>query len=93
MSALRLAFEETHLDFGTWLMTTKRSGVFMYGINHPRPVAIAALAHQVASDPWACTLHPCQQPSDTCRIDWLPRSSGPYIHLSRQGSDWSHPMW
>lgn len=48
--ALIYRFDETGFDFRSWMQHVKRRGVFMHGINHPKPVAIAALAEQVCRD-------------------------------------------
>ncbi|MEI6374832.1 MAG: WcbI family polysaccharide biosynthesis putative acetyltransferase [Actinomycetes bacterium] len=48
--ALRVRFDETGFDFTQWMRATKRTGVFMHGLNHPRPLAVAALAEQVCRD-------------------------------------------
>lgn len=46
--ALRLTFETAGLEFTPWIRKVQRTGVFMHGLNHPVPSAMAAIAAQVA---------------------------------------------
>jgi len=49
-SSMRERFELNGFEFDPWISTVRRSGVFMNGINHPKPIAIAAIAYQIARD-------------------------------------------
>jgi hypothetical protein len=70
-SALEAQFRDANLDFRSWMMTVKRSGIFMHGINHPKPIAIAALAQQVLSQ------HLQQRPLDLeSALGYLPDRLG-----------------
>ena len=44
---LKLGFEKCGFDFGRWMRSVQRDGVFMYGINHPFPIALSNLAIQI----------------------------------------------
>lgn len=46
---LKDSFQECGLDGTNWLRKTSAHGVFMHGINHPRPIAIFELVKQFAS--------------------------------------------
>lgn len=50
VQAMRRRFDLCGLDFRAWYQAVKRRGVFMHGINHPRPFPVAALAEQVCRD-------------------------------------------
>jgi Polysaccharide biosynthesis enzyme WcbI len=44
---LALEFERRGFNFQQWLNLVRRRGVFMWGINHPKLIAVAALAEQI----------------------------------------------
>jgi hypothetical protein len=44
---LRASFDKYGFDCGRWMRSVQRDGVFMYGINHPFPLAISQLATQI----------------------------------------------
>jgi hypothetical protein len=46
-------FKKCGLDFGRWMRSMQRYGVFMYGINHPLPVALSNLAVQIIEQNFA----------------------------------------
>lgn len=48
VALLKLGFEKSGFDFGRWMRSVQRDGVFMYGINHPLPIALSNLAIQIA---------------------------------------------
>lgn len=48
VASLKSGFEKYGFDFGRWMRTVQRDGVFMYGINHPLPIALSNLAIQIA---------------------------------------------
>lgn len=50
---LKLGFEKCGFDFGRWMRSVKRDGVFMYGINHPLPIALSNLAIQIVEREFA----------------------------------------
>jgi hypothetical protein len=45
---LRKSFEECGFDYGRWIRSVQRTGVFMYGINHPMQIGLSQLAVQIA---------------------------------------------
>ena len=45
---LRKSFEECGFDYGRWMRSVQRTGVFMYGINHPMQIGLSQLAVQIA---------------------------------------------
>ncbi len=45
---LEHSFLKTGFDYGRWIRKVKRSGVFMYGINHPNQIALSELSVQLA---------------------------------------------
>ncbi len=45
---LEKSFLQTGFDYSRWIRRVKRSGVFMYGINHPNPIALSELSVQLA---------------------------------------------
>lgn len=45
---LRKSFEECGFDYGRWIRSVQRAGVFMYGINHPMQIGLSQLAVQIA---------------------------------------------
>ena len=50
---LKLGFEKCGFDFGRWMRSVQRDGVFMYGINHPLPIALSNLAIQIVEREFA----------------------------------------
>jgi Polysaccharide biosynthesis enzyme WcbI len=52
-SLLKLAFETCAFDFGRWMRSVQRCGVFMHGINHPLPIALSNLAIQIVERVYA----------------------------------------
>ena len=50
---LKLGFEKSGFDFGRWMRSVQRDGVFMYGINHPLPIALSNLAIQIVEREFA----------------------------------------
>jgi hypothetical protein len=46
--ALRKSFDECGFDYGRWIRSVQRTGVFMYGINHPMQIGLSQLAVQIA---------------------------------------------
>ena len=45
---LRKSFDECGFDYGRWMRSVQRTGVFMYGINHPMQIGMSQLAIQIA---------------------------------------------
>jgi hypothetical protein len=45
---LRKSFEDCGFDYGRWIRSVQRTGVFMYGINHPMQIGLSQLAIQIA---------------------------------------------
>lgn len=45
---LRKSFDECGFDYGRWMRSVQRTGVFMYGINHPMQIGLSQLAIQIA---------------------------------------------
>lgn len=45
---LRKSFEECGFDYGRWIRSVQRTGIFMYGINHPMQIGLSQLAVQIA---------------------------------------------
>ncbi len=45
---LRKSFEECGFDYGRWIRSVQRTGLFMYGINHPMQIGLSQLAIQIA---------------------------------------------
>ena len=45
---LRKSFDTCGLDYGRWIRSVQRTGVFMYGINHPMQIGLSQLAIQIA---------------------------------------------
>ena len=45
---LRKSFEDCGFDYGRWIRSVQRTGVFMYGINHPMQIGLSQLAVQIA---------------------------------------------
>jgi hypothetical protein len=48
ISNLRISFEDCGLDFSSFMLPIKRSGLFMYSINHPKISVLVELSKQVA---------------------------------------------
>lgn len=46
--SLRKSFSECGFDYGRWIRSVQRIGVFMYGINHPMQIGLSQLAVQIA---------------------------------------------
>ena len=46
--SLRASFEICGLDYGRWVRAVQRTGVFMYGINHPMQIGLSQLTLQIA---------------------------------------------
>lgn len=46
--ALRKSFDACGFDYGRWIRSVQRTGVFMYGINHPMQIGLSQLAVQIA---------------------------------------------
>lgn len=46
--ALRKSFDDCGFDYGRWIRSVQRTGVFMYGINHPMQIGLSQLAAQIA---------------------------------------------
>ncbi len=47
-NTLRKSFDECGFDYGRWIRSVQRTGVFMYGINHPMQIGLSQLAIQIA---------------------------------------------
>ena len=45
---LRKSFDDCGFDYGRWVRSVQRTGVFMYGINHPMQIGLSQLAVQIA---------------------------------------------
>lgn len=45
---LQASFDECGFDYGRWIRSVQRTGVFMYGINHPMQICLSHLAIQIA---------------------------------------------
>ena len=45
---LRKSFDDCGFDYGRWIRSVQRTGVFMYGINHPIQIGLSQLAVQIA---------------------------------------------
>lgn len=45
---LRKSFDTCGFDYGRWIRSVQRTGVFMYGINHPMQIGLSQLAIQIA---------------------------------------------
>jgi len=45
---LKRSFDTCGFDYGRWLRSVQRTGVFMYGINHPMQIGLSQLAVQIA---------------------------------------------
>ena len=45
---LRKSFDTCGFDYGRWIRSVQRTGVFMYGINHPMQIGLSQLAVQIA---------------------------------------------
>lgn len=45
---LRKSFDDCGFDYGRWIRSVQRTGVFMYGINHPMQICLSQLAIQIA---------------------------------------------
>lgn len=45
---LRKSFADCGFDYGRWMRSVQRTGVFMYGINHPMQIGLSQLAVQIA---------------------------------------------
>ena len=45
---LRKSFEDCGFDYGRWMRSVQRTGVFMYGVNHPMQIGLSQLAIQIA---------------------------------------------
>lgn len=46
--SLQKSFDECGFDYGRWMRSVQRTGVFMYGINHPMQIGLSQLAVQIA---------------------------------------------
>lgn len=46
--SLRKSFDACGFDYGRWIRSVQRTGVFMYGINHPMQIGLSQLAVQIA---------------------------------------------
>ncbi len=46
--ALKNTFDDCGFDYGRWIRSVQRTGVFMYGINHPMQIGLAQLSVQIA---------------------------------------------
>lgn len=46
--ALQLEFKACDFEYSQWIKTVQRSGVFMYGVNHPTQLGITQLAIQIS---------------------------------------------
>lgn len=45
---LKKSFDTCGFDYGRWIRSVQRTGVFMYGINHPMQIGLSQLAVQIA---------------------------------------------
>jgi hypothetical protein len=45
---LKKSFDSCGFDYGRWIRSVQRTGVFMYGINHPMQIGLSQLAVQIA---------------------------------------------
>jgi hypothetical protein len=45
---LRRSFDACGFDYGRWIRSVQRTGLFMYGINHPMQIGLSQLAVQIA---------------------------------------------
>jgi hypothetical protein len=45
---LRKSFDDCGFDYGRWIRSVQRTGVFMYGINHPMHIGLSQLAVQIS---------------------------------------------
>jgi len=45
---LKKSFDSCGFDYGRWIRSVQRTGVFMYGINHPMQICLSQLAVQIA---------------------------------------------
>jgi len=45
---LRKSFDDCGFDYGRWIRSVQRTGIFMYGINHPMQIGLSQLAVQIA---------------------------------------------
>ncbi len=45
---LKKSFDSCGFDYGRWMRSVQRNGVFMYGINHPMQIGLSQLSVQIA---------------------------------------------
>lgn len=45
---LRKSFDDCGFDYGRWIRSVQRTGIFMYGINHPMQIGLSQLAVQIS---------------------------------------------
>ncbi len=45
---LKKSFDNCGFDYGRWIRSVQRTGVFMYGINHPMQIGLSQLTVQIA---------------------------------------------
>ena len=61
---LRRTFEDCSFDYSQWIRGVQRGGQFMYGINHPMPVALTYLARQLAEREFPSHARSLREPKD-----------------------------
>jgi hypothetical protein len=73
---LKRGFEKHGFDFGRWMQSVQRDGVFMYGINHPLPKALSNLAVQIIERNFA-SMHQREDDAHRFVTDYLAHTVWP----------------